>query len=69
MGAKQRLEAVVDQRFDEAVAQRDAASATRFARLYKPLGKKNEGLRRFIQLNMMMRIDIRAPTRPAKTVP
>uniref|UniRef100_A0A7S3RBF0 Conserved oligomeric Golgi complex subunit 4 n=1 Tax=Dunaliella tertiolecta TaxID=3047 RepID=A0A7S3RBF0_DUNTE len=52
--AKERLEAVVDQRFDEAVAQRDAASATRFARLYKPLGKKNEGLRRFIQYIQMM---------------
>jgi len=40
LSAKSKLEAVVDERFDDAVAKRDAASATRFARLYKPLGKQ-----------------------------
>lgn len=38
--AKSQLEAVVERRFDEAVASRDSATAVRFAKLYKPLGKQ-----------------------------
>eukprot|EP00798_Chlamydomonas_sp_ICE-L_P008858 gene8858-3742_t len=47
--ARSKLEEVVARRFDEAVNRRDTAAAVRFAKLYKPLGKQDEGLRRFTE--------------------
>lgn len=40
MEAKTKLDAVVERQFEEAVSRRDMATATRFTRLYKPLGKQ-----------------------------
>ncbi|MEW5307113.1 MAG: hypothetical protein WDW36_009530 [Sanguina aurantia] len=58
--AKSQLEAVVERRFDEAVASRDSATAVRFAKLYKPLGKQAEGLRRLVEF---LRVGVAAQAR------
>ncbi|KAG1668624.1 hypothetical protein FOA52_001493 [Chlamydomonas sp. UWO 241] len=47
--ARSKLESVVDRQLDDAVARRDATAVLRFARLYKPLSKQAEGLRRFVE--------------------
>ena len=40
MGAKAKLEEVVDTRFDDALNRRDHSAVLRFTKLYKPLGKQ-----------------------------
>ncbi len=44
-----QLDAVVDARFAEAAERQDAASVSRFARLFRPLGRRAEGLTRFTE--------------------
>ncbi|KAG2447879.1 hypothetical protein HYH02_007335 [Chlamydomonas schloesseri] len=49
MEVRARLEEITERRFEDAVARRDHTAAVRFARLYKPLGKQSEGLKKFIE--------------------
>lgn len=48
LSAKERLEQIVQTRFDDAVARRDQSSALRFAKLFAPLGRRREGLQKFV---------------------
>lgn len=62
--ARTKLEEVVDKQLEEAVARRDQIAVLRFAKLYKPLGKQAEGLRRFVEF---MRLSVAGRARTLYT--
>lgn len=82
LDAKSRLEAVVEKHFGDAASRRDQPEVVKYARLYKLLGRREEGLKRFLdflQLSIGARarseyhtlsekLDGRKPVRAARAV-
>lgn len=48
LGAKSKLESIVAQKLEEAVAARDHANVLRFIKLHEPLGTPDKGLAKYI---------------------